>query len=74
MRTINLYDAKTHLSALVSEALQGAEVVLARSGKPLVRLVPVEERKPGDAFGMDRGLVKIAPDFDQTPADFVDYT
>lgn len=73
MKKVNLYEAKTHLSALVSEALQGEEIVLARNGKPLVRLAPVEQRMPDDAFGIDRGLVTIAPDFDTTPADFADY-
>ncbi|HEY9086059.1 MAG TPA: type II toxin-antitoxin system prevent-host-death family antitoxin [Candidatus Tyrphobacter sp.] len=73
MKQVNLYQAKTHLSLLVAEALKGEEVVLARNGTPLVRLVPVEKRKPSDAFGMDRGKVWIAPDFDETPEDFKDY-
>ncbi|MDE2573392.1 MAG: type II toxin-antitoxin system Phd/YefM family antitoxin [bacterium] len=73
MKTVNLYEAKTHLSALVGEALSGEDVVLARHGKPLVRLVPVAQAKPSDAFGMDRGLVEIAADFDETPADFAEY-
>lgn len=42
----NLYEAKTQLSKLVTRALAGEEVVICRAGKPLVRLVPVEERKP----------------------------
>jgi len=62
MRKVNLYEAKTHLSRLVDEALAGEEIVIARAGKPLVRLTPcrAEEkpRKPGNA------KVWLAPDFD----------
>lgn len=72
-KQVNLYEAKTHLSFLVTEALKGEDVVLARNGEPLVRLVPVAKHKPSDAFGMDRGRLHIAPDFDETPEDFADY-
>lgn len=41
MKQMNLYDAKTHLSQLVQAALDGEEVLIARAGKPAVRLVPV---------------------------------
>jgi prevent-host-death family protein len=40
---VNLHDAKTHLSRYVEQALDGEEVVIARAGKALVRLVPVED-------------------------------
>ena len=73
MKTVNLYEAKTHLSRLVDEAQAGEEIVLARNGKPVAKLVPLEERKPSDAFGMDRGLVWISPDFDEPLEDFKDY-
>ncbi len=43
---VNLHDAKTHLSRYVDQALGGEEVVIARAGKPLVRLVPVDEATP----------------------------
>jgi prevent-host-death family protein len=39
---VNMHEAKTHLSRLVERALEGEEVVIARAGKPLVRMVPVE--------------------------------
>jgi prevent-host-death family protein len=45
-KTVNIYDAKTHLSRLVDEAVAGQEVVIARAGKPLVRLVPLETKAP----------------------------
>ena len=40
--TVNLYDAKTQLSRLVDRAIAGEDIVIARAGKPAVRLVPVE--------------------------------
>ena len=43
---INLHDAKTHLSRYVEQALDGEEVVIAKAGKPLVRLVPVGQQEP----------------------------
>jgi prevent-host-death family protein len=62
VRKVNLYEAKTNLSRLVDEALGGEEVVIARAGKPLVRLVPCraedEPRKPGNE------VIWIADDFD----------
>lgn len=73
MKTVNIHAAKTTLSALIADALGGEEVVIAKNGKPLVRLTPLAERKPSDAFGMDAGLITIAPDFDDTPNVFVDY-
>jgi prevent-host-death family protein len=63
---VSLYDAKTHLSELVDEAAGGREFTIAKSGKPMARLVPLVApnvralRKPGGA----KGHVWIAPDFD----------
>lgn len=74
MKKINIYEAKTRLSAIVDEVVAGEEVVLARAGKPLVRLTAIAASKPSDAFGMDRGKVKMAQDFDATPSDFDEYS
>ena len=61
-KPINLYDAKTKLSELVDRAAAGEEVIIAKAGKPLARLVPlsVRERVPGRG----KGRVRIADDFD----------
>ncbi len=45
MQTVNMHEAKTRLSALVNTVLDGEEVVIAKAGNPLVRLVPYRERK-----------------------------
>lgn len=62
---VSLYEAKTHLSDLVEQAAQGREIIIAKSGKPKARLVPLavqdkRARKPG----LGKGRVWIADDFD----------
>jgi prevent-host-death family protein len=52
---VNLHDAKTHLSRYVEQALDGEEVVIARAGKPLVRLVPVDETPRQRELGFLQG-------------------
>ena len=61
-KPVNLYDAKTKLSELVDRAAAGEEVIIAKAGKPVARLVPlrVRERVPGRG----KGVVRIADDFD----------
>lgn len=73
MSVVNIHEAKTHLSRLVEEALRGGEVVIARSNKPLVRLVPLEEARPPRRLGTAAGQVKIAEDFDEPLPDFDAY-
>ncbi len=46
MKQVNLYEAKTRLSALVDEAKAGVEIIIAKNGKPVARLVALEETKP----------------------------
>ena len=71
MHQVNMHEAKSKLSSLVEEALAGEEVVIARAGKPAVRLVPVS-REPGRRVpGRLKGQITIAPDFDQTPEEVI---
>jgi prevent-host-death family protein len=69
---LNLYEAKTQLSALVDQAAAGAEIVIAKNGRPLAKLVPyrsASRRKPGRA----KGKIWIAADFDAPlPKDVLD--
>lgn len=62
-RTINLYEAKTHLSELVEQAATGDEIVIAKAGKPKARLVAVAAHRVRK-FGLWKGEVRIAKDFD----------
>jgi prevent-host-death family protein len=65
MKQLNVYEAKTRLSALLDEVSKGASFVIAKSGKPVARLLPIEPRKGRKIkFGMMKGKVKFAPDFD----------
>ena len=43
MKTVNIHAAKTHLSSLLEEAAAGEEIIIAKAGKPLARLVPLEK-------------------------------
>ncbi len=65
MITVNVHEAKTHLSRLLAKVARGDEVVIARGGKPVARLVPVQKaRRMDDLLGIDRGRLWIAEDFD----------
>lgn len=63
---VSLYDAKTHLSALVDRAAAGAEIIISKSGKPKARLVPLEQPdlKKLRVPGKEKGKIWIADDFD----------
>ena len=72
-RYVNIAEAKARLSELVEKAASGEEIVIARDHKPVAKLVPVRARVPR-APGSAKGQVWIAPDFDEIPDDFRDYT
>jgi prevent-host-death family protein len=62
--TVSLYEAKTHLSALVERAAEGEEIVIAKSGKPKARLVPLDDTRPLREPGKGRGQWRVTEDFD----------
>lgn len=64
METVNIYDAKTRLSQLVDRAAAGEDIVVSRNGKPLVRITRLAASKRTVKFGVLRGKVKVAKDFD----------
>jgi prevent-host-death family protein len=62
-KVLNLYEAKSQLSALVEEAAAGREVIIAKAGVPRARLVPLKtsaRRRPGGS----KGRIRVAADFD----------
>jgi prevent-host-death family protein len=71
MKTVNLHAAKTHLSRLVDEAVAGEEVVIAKNGKPLVKLVAMSAGVKRKGFGALKGKIRIADDFDAPLPDSV---
>ena len=64
MKTVNIHEAKTHLSRLIEDVSAGEEVIIARNGKPVARLLPVTERARPRQPGQWRGKVCIGADFD----------
>ena len=64
--TVNMHQAKTSLSRLVQRALAGEEIVIARNGEPLVKLVPVEKKREPRVPGLYKGKIWIGPDFEFT--------
>jgi prevent-host-death family protein len=68
--TVNLYEAKTNLSRLVERAAAGEEIVIAKAGRPLARLVPLAMRTTPRPLGLYAGQVWIGDDFnDPLPDD-----
>ena len=63
-KTVNIHEAKTHLSRLIRAVQSGEEVVIARRGEPVVRLVRVEPVGKR-VLGMDRGSFRVPDDFDE---------
>jgi prevent-host-death family protein len=66
MLTVNIHDAKTHLSRLVDQAAHGEAFIIAKAGKPLVKVVPLtaEEIGTGRRLGFMAGEVAVPDDFD----------
>ena len=71
MKTVNVHEAKTHLSRLLKRVERGTEVVIARSGKPIARLLPLESTRPAPVLGADRGKFTVPEDFDAPLPDAV---
>ena len=68
---VNIHEAKTHLSRLVERVEAGEEVVIARAGRPVARLVPFAVRTRARVPGLWRGRVELAPDFDRPDEDLL---
>ncbi|MEJ1959338.1 MAG: type II toxin-antitoxin system Phd/YefM family antitoxin [Nitrosomonadales bacterium] len=64
MQTINIHEAKTHLSRLVDEVVAGEEVVIAKAGKPMARLIPFIAATKKRKLGLLAGKLSVPADFD----------
>ena len=64
MTTVNIHQAKTHLSRLLAEVARGEEVIISRAGTPVARLTPHTTVRPRRRLGRDRGLFEVPDDFD----------
>lgn len=65
----NIHEAKTQLSKLIEKAEQGEEIIIAKSGKPVVKLVPYRQDAGRRKGGQWHGKIKIKADFDKLPKD-----
>jgi prevent-host-death family protein len=74
MKTVNIHEAKTHLSRLVDEALHGEPFVIAKSGKPLVKVMPLGAPDPSGAkrVGFLAGEIAVPDDFDEMGQDEIE--
>lgn len=71
MHQVNIYEAKTHFSKLINEALAGEEVVIAKAGKPLVQLVPCKGAQKKRVPGRGKGKIVMSGNFDDPLPDEV---
>lgn len=70
MRTFNIHEAKTHLSRLVEQAARGEPFVIAKAGKPLVKVMPIDAPETGQIkrLGFMAGQIAVPDDFDRMAA------
>ena len=73
MHQANIHEAKTNLSKLIQEALNGEEVVIAKGNKPVVKLVTLQQQKVKRQLGLAKGKVTMTDDFDAPLDDFTAY-
>lgn len=65
MLTVNIHDAKTNLSKLIEKAVRGESFIIARAGKPLVKVVAIEaDEAPKPRVGFMKGQIAVPEDFD----------
>jgi prevent-host-death family protein len=62
-KVINIHEAKTHLSKIVDEVAAGAEVIIAKAGKPMARLSPISATTQPKKLGLLKGKIKVPDDF-----------
>ncbi|HEY5413076.1 MAG TPA: type II toxin-antitoxin system prevent-host-death family antitoxin [Caulobacteraceae bacterium] len=64
MKTVNIHEAKTHLSRLIGEALEGESFIIAKAGKPLVKVAPIDHAEgPKRRIGFLKGRFSVPDDF-----------
>jgi prevent-host-death family protein len=74
MRSVNIHEAKTHLSRLVERAANGEPFIIAKAGKPPVKVIPIDEPTEGKTsrIGFMKGLIKVPDDFDTMMAEEIE--
>jgi prevent-host-death family protein len=72
---VNVHEAKTHLSRLLSRVAAGEQIVISKAGRPIARLVPIKGPRTGKRrLGRDREKIRVAPDFNAPlPPEVLEY-
>ena len=71
MKTINMHEAKTHLSALIEKAVQGESFIISKAGKPMVRVTRVDAPLAKSRTGFLLGQIMVPDDFDSLGSDHI---
>ncbi len=73
MIQVTVHEAKTHLSRLLKQLEDGEEIIIAKGKKPVAKLVLLKKTAPERTFGLSKGQIEIAEDFDAELEDFKEY-
>ena len=73
MIQVTVHEAKTHLSRLLKQLEDGEEIIIAKGKKPVAKLVLLKKTAPERIFGLSKGRIEIADDFDAELEDFKEY-
>ncbi len=66
---VNIHQAKTNLSKLLQRVAAGEEIIIAKAGVPVAKLVPIPQQRPKRKLGLYRGEIRVADDFDASLPD-----
>ncbi|MBM3583515.1 MAG: type II toxin-antitoxin system Phd/YefM family antitoxin [Alphaproteobacteria bacterium] len=72
MRIVNIHEAKTHLSRLIERAAKGEPFVIARAGKPIVKVIPIDAPTAPQRTGFMTGEMRVPDDFDAIGRDDIE--
>jgi prevent-host-death family protein len=64
MISVNIHEAKTHLSRLLERVAAGEEILISKGGKPMAKLTPLAKPQTNRVPGLDKGMIQIPDDFD----------
>ncbi|MGD8336591.1 MAG: type II toxin-antitoxin system Phd/YefM family antitoxin [Desulfobacterales bacterium] len=64
MISVNVHEAKTHLSRLLERVAAGEEILISKAGKPMAKLTPLSKPQVNRVPGLDKGVIQIPDDFD----------
>ncbi len=72
METINIHEAKTHLSRLIEKAAKGEAFIIAKAGKPMVKVTSLQADDPKRRMGFMKGQISVPKDFDTMMSDEIE--